>query len=273
MRNENFVSHKNFRWLWWHIMGVFACTLTYILWEPSEGHSGSSWLGYSLGGLATAAIALLMWYGIRKRSYSSHLGTLKGWLAVHIWLGLSLLIIVPLHSGFSFHSNIHSWAFYILAIVVLSGLWGAMNYRNLAGEIESNRGGPDLRTLITEELSLSDRIENQISQSSDQLVRLINRVDFKMPSSYLGILFRKLGTKKIDQKALEVEINRLTEGDRRDFFNLMKLLDSKRQFAQRIQKEVRTAAKLRLWLICHLPLSLFLVILVLIHIFSVFYFR
>ena len=93
-------------------------------------------------------IILLMFLGIRKRAYASNLGTLKGWVSAHIWIGLFLVLIVPLHSGFQFGTNVHSLAYGLMLATILSGIWGTYYYLQYPSEILSNRGGDSAKDLL-----------------------------------------------------------------------------------------------------------------------------
>ncbi len=102
MRVETFFNYRNYRWLWINIIVLGFLVAIYVHDTPIGGRNGGTAVGYVYGSLATAGILYLMWFGIRKRSYSAKYTTLKGCLSAHVWLGIALSIIVPLHAGFHF---------------------------------------------------------------------------------------------------------------------------------------------------------------------------
>ena len=96
MRSETFISYKKFRWLWITVGFLALSGFLYALDSPPGGRNGGTPLGYGLGIVSALAVAWLMAYGLRKRAYSSTLGTVEGWLAAHVWIGIGLLLLVPL---------------------------------------------------------------------------------------------------------------------------------------------------------------------------------
>jgi hypothetical protein len=86
-------------------------------------------VGQGLGIVGTAMIAVgVVGYAIRKRVAAlDKLGTLKQWLQVHIFLCTLGPFLVLLHTTFKF-GGIVSIAFWSMAIVVVSGLFGRYVY-------------------------------------------------------------------------------------------------------------------------------------------------
>src|SRR5580700_1636380 len=101
MDDETFAGHRRFFWMWVCMGLLGAMGAVYLADHPVGGRDGGTPLGYAYGVIATAGIVVLMWYGVRRRySYANGSGTLKGWLSAHVWLGIALTLVVPMHSGF-----------------------------------------------------------------------------------------------------------------------------------------------------------------------------
>lgn len=268
---ETFVNYRRYRWLWLNLALVVVLIILYLLDEPVGGRNGGTILGYTYGAIATAGILYLMWFGVRKRSYSGGGGTLKGWLSAHIWLGLALTIIVPLHAGFSFGLNVHTGAYVAMVATVLSGIWGAFNYASLAAQVQSHRGGGSMKKLL-EQLYLVSRDLSQRGQDrSDHFQRLLQRADFDFQPSVWRALF---GTPpaQIDREQGGRLVADLPSGEQEEGLKVLDLANRKRQLAGRILNEAVVMAKLRLWLYLHLPISIGLLVLLAIHIFTVFWY-
>jgi uncharacterized membrane protein (UPF0136 family) len=128
MNQESFLSLRRFRYLKWSIGVVLLSILLYIIDRPPIKANGGTWLGYGLG---TAGALLILWllaFGVRKRAYSSTMGTVRGWLSAHVYLGLALAVVTTLHTGFSFGWNVHTLAYVLVMLVIISGLLGVAMY-------------------------------------------------------------------------------------------------------------------------------------------------
>ena len=121
MRNETFLNYRGYRFLWLNAAFVLLLIAGYCWDAPINGASGGTVLGYAYGVVATLGILYLMWFGMRKRSYHARFTTLRGCLSAHTYLGLALLIIVPLHCAFQFGWNVHTLAYVLMVMVIVSG--------------------------------------------------------------------------------------------------------------------------------------------------------
>ena len=267
---ESFISYRNFRWLWANLIGLVILWAVYLWDEPVGGRNGGTVLGYTYGVLATAAILYLMWFGMRKRSHYAKHTTLKGCLAVHIWLGLMMLFLVPLHAGFSFGWNVHTLAYVIMVAVILSGIVGVVIYVRFPPKVLSHRGGGTTKTLLEQLNSLSREIDFLAKDRSDQFLRLLDLVDFiYAPSVRKAVVAH--GVAAPDPKEIAKLISGLPKGESSEAHQLVALAAKKRGLVEKIEREVQLSVYFRSWLYLHLPLSFALLTAVAIHIFAVFY--
>jgi hypothetical protein len=267
--------------MWICVIVVAVMWIIYAWYEPVGGRNGGTRLGYVYGGIATAAIIYLMWYGIRKRSYYARYTTLRGTLAAHVWIGLSLIIIVPLHCGFSFGFNVHTLTYVLMLVVILSGIWGTVLYTKLPFEILSQRGGGTLKLLLEEVEEISNDINqmaglNQsdvgVSLRSDIFLGTLQKIDFLYKPSLRRSLLKD-NPQPIDQKRTAELLRELPEKERKHGFKLIGLVNRKRELVCRIQDEARALTWVKAWLYVHLPVSFGLLVALAIHIFSVYYYR
>ena len=272
MIEETFLNYKRYRWFWIHFVLLSVLVAIYCWDEPVGGKSGNTVVGYSYGALATAAILYLLWFGLRKRSHYSHLATLKGCLSVHVWLGLSMAILVPLHCGFQFGANVHTLAYLLMLGVIGSGIVGARIYLRLPTKIKSHRGGGTVKALVEEVHSLSDEIEWLARERSDEFLMVLDKVDFNFRPSILKALLDHT-PKEAPMKEVAALLSVLPDAERADAFKVVAHANRKRQLVDQIQDEVRVMAIFRSWLYVHIPLSYGLVMAVAVHILSVFYLR
>jgi hypothetical protein len=66
---------------------------------------------------------------------------LKAWTSAHVYLGLSLVVVGTLHTGFQFGWNVHTLAYVLMMLVILSGVWGISVYASLPAKLAGNRRG------------------------------------------------------------------------------------------------------------------------------------
>lgn len=271
MSQETFFSYKKYRFLILNTLLVIAAIAIYIIDSPLGGRNGGTVVGYCLGIIGASGIFYLMYYGMRKRAYYSKHTTLKGSLSAHVWLGIALAIIVPLHCGFSFGLNVHTLAYVLMMIVIISGIIGALNYAKLATEIPSHRGAGTTKKHLEQIKIISDDIEQLITGKSDRFVDLKRKIDFDYKPNLWSTVFGK-PVELLDKNKLAELLQYLTKEEQQEALKLISLADKKIDLIRELQKEVSVMAKLRIWLYFHLPVSFALLAALLIHIFSVFYY-
>ncbi len=124
----------------------------YVFTHPSPRHSGGDWLGYTLGTVGALLIVWLTLLGIRKRAITPGRWSLKAWTSAHVYLGLSLIVVGTLHTGFQFGWNVHTLAYVLMLVVIGSGMFGVYYYATLPKLMSDNRaetGGAQMLEVIS----------------------------------------------------------------------------------------------------------------------------
>src|SRR6478672_13102054 len=137
--HESFLRHKQFLWLKISLSICLLAILSYGLIDVQPRPNGGSWYGYTLGTIATLLILWLAMIGVRKRAITRGRWSLKAWTSAHVYLGLSLVVIATLHTGFQFGWNVHTLAYALMMLVILSGIWGISMYGTLPQALSDNR--------------------------------------------------------------------------------------------------------------------------------------
>ena len=126
--HESFLRYARFRWLKIAIAASLLALAGYLLADVKPRPSGGSWYGYTLGTLGVLQILWLTLLGVRKRNMTRGRWSLKAWTSAHVYLGLSLIVVATLHTGFQLGWNIHTLAYVLMLVVILSGLFGVCAY-------------------------------------------------------------------------------------------------------------------------------------------------
>lgn len=285
----SFINHAGFRYLRWSLTLVAAAIAAYAWHEPRTVANGGTWLGFTLGGVAAFMVLILLWLGVRKRRYRSRMGTVRGWLSAHVYLGLSLPVLATLHSGFQFHWNIHTLAYALMIMVVLSGIWGAVSYlrnptlmsqagRDQSREVMASR----MQELEQESLELADRLGPEIHQMVSAALRPL-----KPPGIWARLRGRRgAGNVEADRHfdgagdtwKLESDLAQALAQSRdaervQELRNLLATIGRRRALSLQRGQELKLQAQMELWLLVHIPLSLGLLAALLSHVFSVFFYR
>lgn len=272
----SFLTYGSGRWFWISLASGLGLLLHYSDYRARTVAYGGSIEGLLYGVVGTALIGVLMYLGIRRRSYSSHTGTLQGWLSAHIYLGLLTLLVIPLHAGFRFGWDVHTLAFVLLVIVVLSGVGGVLLYRILPSRLtrfearqQPDKIDPQLARLLADMRAL-------VKDKSNALVD-IYRAELaasrqRMPSGWSLIRgqTRDLLAERSADLAAKAAVVPLEE--QATFQVLSQLLLKKAQLELNLLQQMQLRNALKAWLYVHVPVSIAMVCAVMIHLIVVFWY-
>jgi len=265
---------RNFRYLKITLVILAAAILAYAIHDPLGKPNGGTWLGYTLGGLAAALIVWLAWFGVRKRQYGVGKLLLEDWASGHVYLGLSLLVIATLHSGFQFGINVHTLAYALMVLVIASGAFGLYAYMRYPRMRSINRGEGALGDVWALVAGMSRDCYEIARDLPDEVYALVEDADKKTVIG--GSVWRQLsGTDPncASTQALH-KVRDLAESysgrDADAARRLVRVLARKVELLTRIRKDIQYKALLDIWLYFHIPLTVALLGALAIHIVSVF---
>jgi len=276
MMHQSLFVYSGYRYFKLCILLIIASVAAYAIHAPVDGPNGGTWLGYTLGGLGAFIILLLMWFGVRKRSYKSDMGQVQGWLSAHVYLGLALIVIATLHAGFQIGWNIHTLAYLLMFIVILSGIFGVYAYIRYPELMTKNRRGNTLNLILVEMSELDRECREAAAQLTDEITKHI--LHCSEHTSIGGSVFKQLSGKDANcatQAALDkiAELNKtLPKEMAGDASRLMTLLGKKHELVQRARRDVQYKAMMDIWLYFHVPLSFALLAALTAHIVSIFFY-
>lgn len=274
--HESFLRHAHFKWA--KISGGLSLfvIVTYLLIDITPRHNGGSWYGYTLG---TVGVGLILWLtalGYRKRRMTEGRWSLKAWTSAHVWLGLSLIVIGTMHSGFQFGWNVHTLAWALMMLVILSGLFGIWAYATLPRALSGNRE----ETTQAQMLDGLRAIDRQLHDAAQPLVQeqaeLIGLCLDEDPFGG-GLLARLTGRYSRCATARAQAGLRLWTGNTPDTGNgplerVDALLERKQALLGQLRRHLRLRALLEIWLYVHVPATFALLAALTAHIISVFFY-
>ncbi len=294
------LSYGQYRYLKQAAALVLIALLLYLSSSPGEAPNGGTWQGYTLGGISAALILFLLWFGIRKRQYHCTETTLFRWVSAHVYLGISLPVVVTLHCGFQFGWNVHTLAYGLMVFVVLSGFYGLYAYLVYPEALTANRCGISRREMITTIARLDDTClalaENLGAEAHHKVLRevvetrlggtlwqqiimgaslpVLPLFQWKFAGNFVASEQAGLNVKDqsaeyflrryLQESQNKVEIQRVVE--------LLKVLNERQFMVSRVQRDIRYHAFMKCWLLLHVPISCALLAAVMVHVISVFFY-
>jgi hypothetical protein len=274
--HEGFLRHRDYKWL---KIAAALCAVTillYLLIDVEPRPNGGSWYGYTLGTIAALLILWLTALGVRKRAITRKRWSLKAWTSAHVYLGLSLIVIATLHTGFQFGLNIHTLAYVLMMLVILSGIYGIWAYAFLPAALSDNRSEMTAAQMIDAVESIDKQIQISAQPLSDEDSQTV--LDSLGEDPFGGGLFRRLSGKPPkggNAVALKIIRRRAMQCEGAEAIALDQvsvLMQRKAGALNRIRRHVRIRARLEVWLYVHVPLTFALIAALSAHIISVFFY-
>jgi hypothetical protein len=268
--HESFLVHRRMRWFKVALAISLVAILGYALADVKPRPNGGSWYGYILGTIGALLIVWLSLLGVRKRAITRGRWSLKAWTSAHVYLGLSLIVVATLHTGFQFGWNVHTLAYALMILVIASGLYGIAVYAMLPAALSNNRRQMTKREMV-DALAAIDR---QLEQAAQPLGR--EEADWVIaalgqdPFGY-GVATRLSGRYRNDRTAAAIAAFATSGGgEARD--RVRALLGRRIAQLQQIRRHMRLKAMLEVWLYVHVPATIALLGALTAHIVSVFYY-
>jgi hypothetical protein len=264
----SFLKHRRFRWLWIALVLCGASIAGYLMIDHDPRPNGGTWYGYTLGTIGLGLILWLSLLGVRKRRINPGVWSLKAWTSAHVYLGLSLVVVGTLHTGFQIGWNVHTLAYVLMLLVIATGIYGVVVYATLPASLSANRKEMT-RAQMLDALTAIDR---QLESAAQPLGRaeadlviaaLAQDVFYGGPIARLTASYPGCAT----ARAL-----RGMGGGSDEAARVTALLERRREQLAQIRGALRIRAMLEVWLFIHIPLTIALIAALTAHVISVFYY-
>ncbi|HMO67178.1 MAG TPA: hypothetical protein PKE25_00660 [Novosphingobium sp.] len=272
--HEGFLRHRGWRWLKISALVCLVAVIGYVAADVQPRRNGGSWMGYTLGTVGAGLIFWLSLLGIRKRSMTPGAWSLKAWTSAHVYLGLALVVIGTLHTGFQFGWNVHTLAYALMIVVIASGIFGISAYATLPASLSANRGemtqAQMLEGLHAIDRQLVDAAQPLARHWSDQVIAAMAEDPFS------GGLWRRLSGRnpRSPTRAAMDAFDRADAAESADpvLRRVEGLLQRRAAQLERTRRHLRIKALLEVWLFVHVPATFALLAALSAHIVSVFYY-
>ena len=271
VKHESILVYNHFRYLKIALAAVVVSILMYGLYSPYGARYGGTWVGYILGTVGALLILWLTWFGYRKRSYNVNQGKLQAWLSAHVYFGVALAVIATLHTGFSFGWNVHTLAYALMMLVIVSGMFGVSFYVLYPGRMTANRHGATTQQLLTRIAALNDELRARAMRLDDKSVALVRHSidDTRIGGSMWEQLTGKYACSTAEALA---KLNGGETTDAETARQVRLFLNEKAQLLQRLREDVRYKAMMDVWLYVHVPITFALLAALTAHVIAVFYY-
>lgn len=275
--HDGFLRHAGFRWLKISSAIMLICIVSYLFIDVSPRHNGGSWYGYTLGTVGALLILWLTMLGVRKRAMTPGQWSLKAWTSAHIYLGLSLIVIGTLHTGFQLGWNIHTAAYVFMMIVIISGIVGIYFYVTIPKALSDNRDEMTETEMLENLRSLDRQLHEAAQPLSGEHAALVLQSLEQDP--FGGGFFRRISGKYPDCATRQAQADLRRErayqpkmGGDDPLDKVDSLLEKKESTLGRVRRHLKLKAMLQVWLFVHVPMTFALIASLTAHIISVFFY-
>ena len=268
--HEGFLRHRRFRWAKAALLLSLIAVAAYAMTDVQPRHNGGSWLGYTLGTIGAAMILWLTMLGVRKRAMTRGRWSLKGWTSAHVYLGLSLIVVATLHAGFQFGLNVHTLAYVLMMLVIVSGLYGIAAYATLPDALSDNSAEMTRPQMIDAVVKIDQQLQGAAQPLSGEDAAIV-RLSLGEDPFRAGLVRRLTGNHSNCRNAKALRLMRAAPSGA-DGARVVDLLERKAAALGRIRRHLRIRALLEVWLYVHVPLTFATIAALAAHIVSVFFY-
>lgn len=214
---------------------------------------------------------------IRKADWERHHGaTLQGWTSAHVYLGAALIVLSTLHTGFYFGWNVHTLAYILMMIVIISGFYGTYAYLRFPLMLTDNLGNETFDKLLLK-IENFDRLASIKSlQFSDDICAVVlkARQDTRIGGNFFQQLtgFQQNCPTAHALQQLKVMGEHLNKEQLKSFNDLYSIMVRKNEAVICARQDVMYKARLGFWLYFHAPVSIAFLTALIAHVAAIFFY-
>ncbi|MBI4549201.1 MAG: hypothetical protein HY707_14560 [Ignavibacteriae bacterium] len=264
-------------WLWSFVVAVGFFLLMYLLNALFSEINPANWWGLTYGTIASLLMGGAALLGIRRRSMNlaakMNLGKSQVWLQFHLYAGTLSLLLVFMHSGFHIPMGAMNWWLWFLSIwVTVSGLVGVFIQKVIPRILSSALSIEVLYDRIPELVSeIREAAEKLVETCTDPIKDFYRKnVAAALVSPQSRLIYYVDITGGIQSRIRQFEYLRrvLSMEEKNKLDNLESMYRTKLE----IDAHYTLQKALRWCLYTHVPISLVLLVLIILHIYAVLYY-
>lgn len=258
------------RWLTAFLMSTVACLLMYLANILFSEVNPGNWWGLSYGIVASLLMLGAVLYAVKRRLPRYKLGTARTWVQFHVYGGTLAALLVLMHSGFTLPTGLMNWSLWLLSLwVTVSGLFGVFLQRWIPKILSSG--------LSVE--AVYERIPELVSQIRERAEKIVGECTQTVQDFYKTNIAAVLVAPQA-KPVYYLDVTGGIQAQLRQFEYVRKVLTSEEKekldvleamYRAKLELDAHFTLQrpLRWWLYTHVPLSLVLVVLVVLHIYAV----
>jgi hypothetical protein len=122
------IDETHRKWFIGSLAGLLIATAIYIPYSRTapQGANGGTEVGLMYGSIASAFMLFAGLLGARKQVPIWRVGRAQAWMRGHLWLGFISFPLILFHSGFRFGVGLTRALMWLLLVVFVSGIVGAI---------------------------------------------------------------------------------------------------------------------------------------------------
>jgi hypothetical protein len=295
--HQSILRYKGYHYGWWALVTLALATAIYCSQGNFRPPNGGTWQGYVLG---SAALALVLWLtalGVVKRRYGR--ANLQGWTSAHVYLGLVLWVVASLHCAMQFGFNVHTLAYVLMCVVIVSGIVGLsfyLRYPRLMVQSRDQRSREqlfdELSELNRQGQTLAGRCQLDVRTASETAIgrtgiggglldQLFARdtstviIPSQGPAQSSGAARRALPNRdqqRVIDYVAECIPRARKQAEAESLQQLLEVLCRRQVVTRQLRADIKFHARLKVWLWLHIPGTVATLAALLIHVFAVFFY-
>jgi hypothetical protein len=122
------IDETHRKWFIASLAALLISAVAYVFYSRStpQGPNGGTAAGLAYGSIASAFMLFAGLLGARKQVPIWRIGRAQSWMRGHLWLGLLSFPLILFHSGFRFGVGLTKGLMWLLVVVFVSGIVGAV---------------------------------------------------------------------------------------------------------------------------------------------------